>query len=90
MNAGLQDIYSMDSYVYFVDSEGTPISWNGFRGNANADNDTPYLLCPVHTKAAWEDYDDSHRHDRPDDEDHFYPDDPDEDYTYEEDEEFEG
>ena len=47
---GLDDIYGSDGYVYFVDRDGTPISWYGFDGNANSGYDAPYLICPIHTE----------------------------------------
>ena len=57
MYDGLYDIFFDNGYVYFVDSEGDAAPWRGFRNNLQ-DNDMPYLACPVHTKAAWEDYQD--------------------------------
>ena len=48
-NYGLYDIYYQDGYVYYLDG-----SWHGFNGNLQPDSDEPYLVCPVHTKEAWE------------------------------------
>jgi len=51
---GLYDIYSDDSYVYYTDG-----NWYGFDGRANQDVEEPYLVCPVHTQEAWEEYESS-------------------------------
>ena len=55
-NVGLLDIYTYDGYVYFVDDDGNDRAWHGFDGDANENSDAPYLVCPVHTKEAWEKY----------------------------------
>ena len=51
---GLDTRFMQDNYVYFVDNSGNDASWHGFRGNANKNVNAPYLVCPVHTKEAWE------------------------------------
>ena len=56
MYDGLYDIYWDDSYVYLIDSYGNGGSWHGFSGNANRNYDAPYLVCPYHTREAWEEY----------------------------------
>ncbi len=53
---GLVDSYTVDYYVYLVDKDGDPINWFGFNGKANKDQKAPYIVCPVHTKEAWEKY----------------------------------
>ena len=53
INVGLVDTYYQDGYVYFTDG-----AWHGFQ-NGYPDNTEPYLICPVHTKAAWEKYQES-------------------------------
>lgn len=45
-----------DYYVYHVDSKGAAVSFKGFAGTANANVDAPYVICPVHTKEAWDAY----------------------------------
>ena len=54
ISAGLVDIYYDDGYVYYLGS-GDGEAWHGFRDDY-PDNDQPYLLCPTHTKEAWEEY----------------------------------
>ena len=53
---GLNSAYTDDRYVYFVGSNGSDKDWHGFDGKANADVKAPYIVCPLHTKKAWEDY----------------------------------
>ena len=43
-------------YVFYVSENGTPLNWFGFNGKANDGIKAPYLICPVHTEQAWEDY----------------------------------
>ncbi len=43
-----------DRYVFFVNNEGKAVDWKGFGGKANAGISAPYVVCPVHTKEAWE------------------------------------
>lgn len=56
---GLVESFYNDSYVYFVDNAGNPLPWHGFRNDRNFDTDVPYMLCPVHTREAWESYESS-------------------------------
>ena len=56
ISVGLSSEFYDDSYVYLVDSEGDPLPWHGFRGNANSNSSAPYLECPLHTKEAWDAY----------------------------------
>ena len=51
---GLYPVYTEDSYVYYLDGP-----WHGFNGNANKDHDDPYIVCPVHTKEAWDKFKES-------------------------------
>ncbi len=54
MGAGLLETYYDDGYVFYLGSgDGAP--WHGFR-DSHPDNDEPYLVCPLHTKEAWEQY----------------------------------
>lgn len=52
---GLYPMYSQDNYVWLINgtSDG---EWYGFTGSANKNTNAPYLVCPVHTKEAWEKY----------------------------------
>ena len=53
---GLSSAYSDDRYVYYVSSSGSNLDWHGFGGNANKNVDAPYIVCPTHTREAWENY----------------------------------
>ena len=53
---GLVDLYGNDGYVYLVDRDGDPISWYGFDGNANSGYDAPYLMCPLHGEAYYDEF----------------------------------
>ena len=57
---GLYPVYSEDGYVYYLDGD-----WHGFDGNANDGVDEPYLICPVHTQEAWEEYEASQEETEP-------------------------
>lgn len=53
---GLKSSFTDNRYVYYVSANGDPIAWHGFDGKANPDTDAPYVVCPVHTKEAWDAY----------------------------------
>ncbi len=53
---GLSSAYKDDKYVYYVSDSGESLDWHGFSGNANGNVSAPYIVCPVHTKEAWEAY----------------------------------
>ena len=51
---GLNPVYAQDYYVYFITNSGNPLVWKGFTG-AHADNNQyAYVVCPVHTKEAYD------------------------------------
>jgi len=58
-NAGLESVYLRDDYVYLIKSNGADGTWKGFKGDKNEGVDAPYLVCPVHTQEAWEEYQES-------------------------------
>ena len=39
-----------------MDNDGNPIAWHGFRGTANVDADTPYVVCPIHNQQSYIDF----------------------------------
>ena len=45
-----------DTYVYLINKDGSDGEWHGFKGDQNQGIEAPYLVCPVHTKEAWEEY----------------------------------
>ncbi len=53
---GLMPEYLRDDYIYLVNENGTDGVFKGIEGNLNQGKPAPYLVCPVHTKEAWEKY----------------------------------
>ena len=53
---GLGGDFYDNRYVYYVSEDGSPLNWFGFDGKANKGLSEPYVVCPVHTKQAWEEY----------------------------------
>ena len=53
---GLYEDFFRDDYIYLVDKNGKDLAFKGLNGNVNKDVDAPYLVCPVHTQQAWEEY----------------------------------
>ncbi len=51
--------YLQDNYVYKLNNDGTDGVWNGFEGKVQQE-DAPYVICPVHTAKAWEEYQAAH------------------------------
>ena len=47
--AGLLPEHTLDYYIWCTDGD-----WHGFSGRAQPDVSAPYIVCPVHTKEAWE------------------------------------
>ena len=54
-NVGLDDAYTMDGYVFFLDGDG-PGSWYGFYDDVNHGFDEPYVVCPIHNADSWDEY----------------------------------
>ncbi len=46
--------YYRDDYVYLINDDGTDGNWKGFSGSANKNVSAPYVVCTLHTKAAWD------------------------------------
>ncbi len=59
-NSGIADMYLKDNYVYLVTDDGKDTVFNGINGKLNQSQKLPYLVCPVHTKAAWDKHQASH------------------------------
>ena len=53
---GLGSEFRDNRYVFYISENGTPMNWFGFNGKANEGIKAPYVVCPVHTKEAWEEY----------------------------------
>lgn len=56
---GLLPEYLQDNYVYLVTKDGKDGVFKGFEGTANPGVDAPYVICTLHTKEAWEAYQES-------------------------------
>ena len=48
--------FQQDNYIYLINGSGGDAVFQGIKGNLKQWKDAPYLICPVHTKAAWEKY----------------------------------
>lgn len=48
--------YLRDDYIYLINEDGSDGSFKGLNGGINQNVTAPYLVCPVHTKEAWEKY----------------------------------
>lgn len=48
--------YLQDNYIYLVNSNGSDAVFTGIYGNLKQSVSAPYMVCPVHTKEAWEAY----------------------------------
>ncbi len=53
---GLAKEYLTDDYIYLINADGTDGIFKGLHGDANTNVVAPYLVCPVHTKEAWDNY----------------------------------
>ena len=48
--------FQQDNYIYLITDSGGDAVFRGIKGNLKQWKDAPYLICPVHTKAAWAKY----------------------------------
>ena len=46
---GLEATHTLDNYIWYTDG-----NWHGFSGNLQPNVNAPYIVCPLHTKEAWE------------------------------------
>lgn len=53
---GLWPEFLSDSYVYLIKKDGTDAAFRGMNKDKNKDVNAPYVVCSVHTQAAWEAY----------------------------------
>lgn len=51
---GLKEEYLKNEYVYYIDADGKDQAFKGFHNDINKTVEAPYMVCPVHTKEAWE------------------------------------
>ena len=52
----LKSDFKQNNYLYMIDDEGNDVTFNGFDGGLKQWQDAPYMICPVHTAASWEEY----------------------------------
>ena len=48
--------FFQDDYVYKINSDGSDGIWRGWDGDLQQSVPAPYLVCPTHTKEAWDAY----------------------------------
>jgi hypothetical protein len=53
---GLWKEFCGQEYIYYVDSKGNDLVFKGLDNRLQQDVDAPYVICPEHTKEAWEEY----------------------------------
>ena len=53
---GLEGIHTMNNYVWFTDGD-----WHGFDGKAQPDVKAPYIVCPLHNRDSWKDYEEEQK-----------------------------
>ena len=46
---GLEAEHTLDNYIWYTEG-----NWHGFSGKLQPDVNAPYIICPMHTKEAWE------------------------------------
>ena len=52
----LDSNFVRNDYVYLVDKTGKDLPFKGIKDECNKDVEAPYVVCPVHTQKAWEEY----------------------------------
>ena len=55
-NSGMYKDYLRNDYVYFINNDGTDGVFKGVKNDLQQEVEAPYLVCPVHTQKAWEEY----------------------------------
>lgn len=48
--------FRQNNYIYLIGNDGSDAVFRGINGDLTQWRDAPYVICPVHTKAAWEAY----------------------------------
>lgn len=52
----LKEYYLGNEWIWLVDEEGKDTVFTGVDGKLKQNVNAPYLICPVHDQAAWEEY----------------------------------
>lgn len=55
-NHGLRDEYKTNNFVYSVDNKGNDVVFKGFKDDVKQEIATPYVICPIHNKQAWDEF----------------------------------
>ena len=55
-NFKLMKDYFRNDYVYFINEDGTPGVFKGIKNDLEQGTEAPYMVCPLHTREAWEAY----------------------------------
>lgn len=53
---GLLQEYKNNEYIYFINDDGSDGVFKGLHNDANVNVVAPYIVCPVHTKEAWDNF----------------------------------
>ena len=53
---GLWQQFCGEEYIYYVDEKGNDLVFKGLDNTLKQDVDAPYVICPEHTKEAWDEY----------------------------------
>ena len=48
--------FHQNNYIYLIGKGGSDAVFRGIKGDLVQWRDAPYMICPVHTKNAWEEY----------------------------------
>lgn len=59
-NYGLASFMINNAWIYQINTNGSDAVFDGIYDNLKQKTDAPYLVCTVHTKEAWEAYQQSH------------------------------
>lgn len=59
-NYGLASFMINNAWIYQINANGSDAVFDGIYDNLKQKTDAPYLVCTVHTKEAWEAYQQSH------------------------------
>ena len=52
----LKGTFKQNNYIYLIDKDGDDAVFSGIAGDIDQWKNAPYIICPVHTPTAWEEY----------------------------------
>ena len=53
---GLEAEHTLDNYIWYTDG-----NWHGFSGKVQPNVNKPYIVCPMHNKESWKEYQEQKR-----------------------------